>query len=85
MITENNIKLNDSRTLSKQIEDLSEGFYYLMNASKWESIRLNNQEKYYSGKIGAKEFAEKQRLLIRNVLSDIEKNTIYSSTDELPF
>ena len=82
MIYHDSIKLMDSRTLAKQIEDLSEGKQYLKDANKWEQIRKNNFLRYYNGKITAKEYAEKQRILIDNVLSNIDENYI---SENLPF
>ncbi len=84
MIYEDNIKINDSRTFAKQVEDLSEGRYYLMNPDKWEKQRIANKEKYYNGKINIKEYTHLSVQLIRNVISNIEKETIFGSS-ELPF
>lgn len=82
MIYHDSIKLLDNRTLGKQIEDLSEGKQYLKEANKWEQIRKNNMKNYFNGKLTAKEYAEKQRTLIDNVLSNIDNCFI---SDNLPF
>ena len=84
MIYENNININDSRTFAKQVEDLTEGRYYLMNPDKWEKQRINLKERYYNGKIGIKEYTSSCVQLIRNVVSNIEKEVIFASS-ELPF
>ena len=85
MIYENSIKLMDNRTFEKQVEDLSEGMYYLKDSDKWERQRKNNFNLYFNGKITAKEYTSRSVQLIRNVVSNIEKNTCFGSTEKFPF
>ena len=82
MICEWNISLLSKKSLSEQIEELSEGKYYLKDKNKWENQRKIIQDDYYSGKISGKQYSEKARILIQNVLSNIDKVFI---SDNLPF
>ena len=86
MITRNDIKLwNSSKTLYEQIDELSYGEYGLKDPTKWENQRIKIRNEYISGKITIKEYTLKANLLIDNVLSNIVKNEVFSSEDELPF
>ena len=82
MIYENDINLLSKKSLCEQIEELSEGRYYLKDKNKWENQRKTLQENYYSGKITGKQYSEKARILIQNVLSNIDKVFI---SEYLPF
>ncbi len=84
MIYEDSIKLMSKKSLCEQIEELSEGRMYLKDKDKWERQRRNLQDRLYSGKINSKEYSKKSRLLIQNILSNLD--TVYISKDEnLPF
>ena len=86
MITRNDIKLwNSSKTLYEQIDELSYGEYGLKDPVKWENQRKKIKNEYITGKITIKEYTLKANLLIENVLSNIVKNEVFSSEDELPF
>lgn len=82
MIYENDINLLSSETLRDQVDRLTEGRYYLDEAPKFEAQRKNLKERFYNGKISSKEYSEKARILIQNVLGNIDK--VYISED-LPF
>jgi len=82
MIYDWNISLLSKKSLCEQIEELSEGRLYLKNKDKWENQRKILQENYYSGKISGKQYSEKARILIQNVLSNIDKVFI---SENLPF
>lgn len=82
MIYEDSIKLISEKSLCEQIEELSEGRYYLKDKNKWKNQRKTLQENYYSGKISGKQYSEKARILIQNVLSNIDKVFI---SEDLPF
>ena len=75
MIYEWNINLLSKESLCEQIENLSEGRLYLKNKD-------NLRDKFYSGKINTKDYSHKSRILIQNVLDDID--TVFIS-DNLPF
>ena len=84
MIHEIDINLLSKKSLCEQIEELSEGRMYLKNSSKWENQRKKNWERFYSGKINSKEYARISRILISNILDEID--TVYITPDEeLPF
>lgn len=85
MIYFNNIDLNSNKTLEEQIEELSNGDYYLKNAQKIENRRIKNKEKLYNGKINLHDYAKESRLIIDEVLLNIEKEEYFGSTDNLPF
>ena len=82
MIYEWNINLLSKESLCEQIENLSEGRLYLKNKDKWENQRINLRDKFYSGKLNTKDYSHKSRILIQNVLGDID--TVFIS-DNLPF
>lgn len=82
MIYDWNISLLSKKSLSEQIEELTEGRYYLKDKNKWESQRKTLQENYYSGKITGKQYSKEARILIQNVLSNIDKVFI---SENLPF
>lgn len=82
MIYDWNISLLSKKSLCEQIEELSEGRYYLKDKNKWENQRINLREKFYSGKLNTKDYSHKSRILIQNVLDDID--TVFIS-DNLPF
>ena len=71
MIYEWNINLLSKESLCEQIQNLSEGKLY-----------LKNKDKFYSGKLNTKDYSHKSRILIQNVLDDID--TVFIS-DNLPF
>ena len=86
MIRRNDIKLwTSDKTLYEQIDELSYSEYSLKDPIKWENQRKKIREEYISGKITIKEYTLKANLLIDNVLSNIVKNEVFSSEDELPF
>lgn len=82
MIYENDINLLSKKSLCEQIEELSDEKMYLKDKNKWENQRKTLQENYYSGKITGKQYSEKARILIQNVLSNIDKVFI---SEYLPF
>lgn len=82
MIYDWNISLLSKKSLYEQIDELSEGRYYLKDKNKWENQRKTLQDNYYSGKITGKQYSEKARILIHNVLSNIDKVFI---SEDLPF
>ena len=85
-IYRDSIKLIDySKTLAKQIEDLSEGKLYLRNDKKLEHERETLRHEYNSGKFTIKEYTLKCHQLIEKILDNVDKNKVYSSTDTLPF
>ena len=61
------------------------GEYTLKDPVKWENQRNKIKSEYISGRITIKEYTMKANLLIDNVLSNIVKNEVFSSEDELPF
>ena len=84
MIYENDINLLSNETLRNQVDRLSEGYYYLDEAPKFEAQRKSLKERLYNGKITSKEYSEKARILIQNILGNIDK--VYrTSEEELPF
>ena len=84
MIYFNQINPMDSRTFEKQVEDTSEGRYFLNNAKKLENERETLRHEYFSGKITIKEFSLRSRVLIERVLSNIQKVEVFGE-GELPF
>lgn len=84
MIYFNQINMLSNKTLEQQIEELSEGSYYLENAEKFERIRKKNRELYYNGKRNLAEYSKINRNLIDEVLVNIKKNEIFG-TGEVPF
>ncbi len=82
MIYDWNISLLSKKSLCEQIEELSDGKMYLKDKNKWQNQRKTLQENYYSGKIIGKQYSEKARILIQNVLSNIDKVFI---SEYLPF
>ena len=82
MIYFNDINLMSNELLKDQIDRLTEGKYYLDQASKFEEQRRKLKERFYNGKITTKEYSDKAKILIENVLSNIDK--VYIS-ENLPF
>ena len=82
MIYLNDINLMSNELLKDQIDILTEGKYYLDQASKFEEQRRKLKERFYNGKLTTKEYSDKARILIENVLSNIDK--VYIS-ENLPF
>ena len=81
------VKINDIYTEGlkrkvQEIEGAKEIIKYLKDKNKWENQRKTLQENYYSGKITGKQYSEKARILIQNVLSNIDKVFI---SEYLPF
>jgi len=77
MIYFNQINNLDSRSFEKQVEDESEGRYFLNNAKKLEHEREVLRHEYISGKITIKEYCLKSRVLIERVLSNIQKVEVF--------
>lgn len=84
MIYFDNINTMDSRSFEKQVEDESEGRYFLNNAKKLENERETLRHEYVSGKITIKEYSLKCRNLIEKVLTNIQKVEVFGN-GELPF
>lgn len=82
MIYLNDINLMSNELLKDQIDRLTEGKYYLDQASKFEEQRRKLKERFYNGKLTTKEYSNKARILIENILSNIDK--VYIS-ENLPF
>lgn len=85
MIYFNNINMLSEKTLEDQVDELSEGTYYLEKAKELERKRMKNHELYYNGKRSLKEYSKVNRDIINDVLTNIKKNEIFSSTEEVPF
>lgn len=86
MIRGNDIKIwTSEKSLYEQIDELSFGEYSLKDPVKWENQRKTIVNEYVTGKITIKEYTLKAHQLIENVLSNIVKNEVFSSEDELPF
>ena len=86
MIRGNDIKIwTSEKSLYEQVDELSLGEYSLKDPVKWENQRKKITNEYVTGKITIKEYTLKAHQLIENVLSNIVKNEIFSSEDELPF
>ena len=84
MIYFNQINNLDPRSFEKQVEDESEGRYFLNNAKKFERERETLRHEYFSGKITIKDYSLKSRVLIERVLSNIQKVEVFGK-GELPF
>lgn len=82
MIYSWDISLLSEKSLFEQIEELTEGRYYLKDKNKWENQRKTLKENYYSGKITGKQYSKEASILINKVLSNIDKVFI---SENLPF
>ena len=85
MIRFTDLNINSEKTLEDQVEELSNGTYYLKNAKKFENKRNYIKSEFYSGRLSIQDYSKLARNLINEVLSNIEKEEYFGSTDKLPF